>query len=395
MGVGAPDTRTLPIIQTGRCDPDHGSGADPWKSRHRGSAERGRPTPRPGMNILSRFGLMALLAVSAHLLPAGRAFATVPAPVAGDVFVGFRASDGTGASVSYLVKIGSDTTFRNAPAGTEFDVAGLGGVGADLAAAYGSDWHTRSDLYWSVFSVRNGVSPVVYGSRARSAPGTVASPWPALSTTARAGTASAITAVLEEVGGYKGSDNTANSAVATLQTNFGGQASYNFQVGTPGTSDFSSVSQWSSIEAGFVSGPGGAVLDLFRVGSSVSHVGTFSIGTDGTIHFAAPPAAGTTDTDGDGYIDAIEASAGTNPASASSYPQAIVSLTLNGPRIQTATAAANRTYSVEYSETLASGSWIAVNSHATGAAASLLDFTDVDTTRRSKGRGFYRVRYTP
>ena len=317
---------------------------------------------------------------------------TVPAPAAGDVFAGFRASDGQGASTSYLIKLGTDTTFRNAAQGTAFGVAALGNTGADLVATFGSNWHTRSDVTWAVFAVRSGVSSTVYGSRARGSSATPAPAWPALSATARNGTAGAITSVLEEVGGYKGSQATANSAVSTLQTNFSGAASYNFQVGTPGTSDFGSLSQWTSIETGFGAGVQNAALDFFRIGTAVSHVGTFSISAAGVIRFTAPPAAGDTDSDGDGYSDAAESLAGTNPASASDFFRASVSISAAGARIQTAVAAANRTYVIEYSETLVTGSWVQIGTHASGAGAAPVDFVDTDAVRRSKARGFYRVR---
>jgi len=169
--------------------------------------------------------------------------ATVPAPAEGDVFVGFRASSGQGAETSYLVKLGPDTTFRNAAQGTSFTVGGLGNVGADLTAVYGAEWHQRNDLQWGIFAKRTGVSSTVYGSRVRSGQNTIAPAWPALASTSRNGTAGAITSVLEEVGGYKGRDATSSSPVAALLPNFAGAASYSFQVATPGTTDFSSLSQ--------------------------------------------------------------------------------------------------------------------------------------------------------
>lgn len=344
-------------------------------------------------NFFRSIPLVAAVFATAVLAPAALG-APVPNPAPGDVFAGFRASDGLGASTSYLVKLGTDTSFRSATPGTSFVVTGLGNITADLVANYGANWHTRSDLQWGIFAVRNGVSPVVYGSRGRAVVNTIATAWPLLTSTNRGVVAGAITSVLEEVGGYKGTESTANSAVAILQTNFGGAASYNFQVGTAGTSDFSSVSQWTNIEASFVAGPSGAVLDLFRISSAVSHVGSFSISSAGIITFTAPPPAGNVDTDGDGFSDAAEAAAGTSPTDPNSYFRSSVTPVANGYRVQTPLAAANRTYNIEYSETLAAGSWIVIAQHTSGASAAPVDFTDTNPVRLSKPRSFYRVTIT-
>lgn len=215
--------------------------------------------------------------------------ATLTTPAPGTLFLGFRAAGGQGASTSYLVSIGSDLTYRNATPNTSFTVSGLGDIGADLVAAYGSNWHSREDLFWGVFGVRNTVSSTVYGSRAQSPVGTLSAPWPSLDATARNGTASAITSVLEGTGGYTGSESTANSPVATLQPNSAQASSYNKQVATQGTTDFGSLSQWGDIEDSFDSGASGTALDLYRIASTgVTRTGTFTIDTAGTLTFAAP-----------------------------------------------------------------------------------------------------------
>ena len=289
---------------------------------------------------LYRAALLATLFATQGLVPA----APVPAPAPGDVFAGFRAVDGQGAATSYLIKLGGDTQFRGAAAGSSLEVTGLGGVGADLSATFGAGWSTRSDVQWGIFGVRTSVNSTVYGSRARTLPDQVAPAWPALNSTGRNGVAGAITSVLEEVGGYKSSEATANSPVATLQANTAEASSYARQVGTPGTTDFSTLSQWTSIEAGFGAGPAAAVLDLFRVATAgSSHIGSFSIDGTGAIRFTAVPLTTNADGDGDRFSDAEENTAGTDPANGASFPQALVSFTAGGPRIQSETAP-NRTY---------------------------------------------------
>lgn len=231
-----------------------------------------------------------LLALAALLPTAATTLAaTVTAPAVGDLFVAFRASGGQGASTSYIVNIGSDTTYRNAAAGSSVDISIPGNISADLVATYGVNWSSRVDLFWGVFGARQSVSSSVYASKERDTPGSATSAWSALNATARNATATSVIDVISGIGGFTGSDSTANSSVAVLQTNSGSASSYNFQVSTAGTTDFGSLSQWSSIEGDFGSGAGGSVLDLYRIaGTDSTLVGSFSINSGGTLHFTAP-----------------------------------------------------------------------------------------------------------
>lgn len=241
------------------------------------------------IHINPLFGLkLSALVVGLFVTTAVHA-TTVPTPGAGDIFLGFRASGGQGGSVSYLVNIGNDVTYRNAPVGTSFTVSGLGDIGADLVSTFGINWKTRADLYWGIFGTRVGVSSTVYGSREQSPFGTYTSAWDPLDSTGRNVTSSNISSVISGVGGYTGGDATINSSAATIQTNTTQASSYNYQVATTGTTDFGSVSRWSSIEGSFGSGTAGTALDLYRIGSAgVTRTGTFTIDDSGTVGFAAP-----------------------------------------------------------------------------------------------------------
>lgn len=97
------------------------------------------------MKLTSR--LATLLVASASLLAVSAASAATYA--AGDLLLGFRATGGTGATTDYIINLGSSTTFRGAAAGTS-----LGTYGTDLVATYGSNWASRSDLYWGVITMR-------------------------------------------------------------------------------------------------------------------------------------------------------------------------------------------------------------------------------------------------
>lgn len=205
--------------------------------------------------------------------------------------MGFRVSGGIGGATSYVVKLGSDTAFPTTP-GTSFTL-NLGELGLDLTETYGPNWDTREDLFWGIFGTRTSASPIVYGSRERTNPTEPAAPWIALDLTARNNVDSQITSVLNGIGGYRGSDATDHSAVGTFQTNTGQASSYFFQVATPGTTDFGSLSQWGSIEGSFAEGAEGTVLDLFRIaGSGVTQRGSFSINDEGEITYFVVPEPG-------------------------------------------------------------------------------------------------------
>jgi MYXO-CTERM domain-containing protein len=221
--------------------------------------------------------------------------AIVSNPQSGDIFLGFRADGGQGGSTSYLINLGPDTQFRNPPAGTAasgstFNVFTGGDIGLDLVATFGNNWNTRSDLSWGIFGVRSSASSTIYASREQNPIGLVTSPWEALDATGRNGTASAITSVVDGVNGYRGRDATANSTVAVFQPNTAEASSYARQVATAGTTDFGSLSGWSSIEGDFAAGTSGTALDFYRVaGSGVSRLGTFNINDAGVLSFAAVP----------------------------------------------------------------------------------------------------------
>ncbi len=335
----------------------------------------------------------ALAAIAGLALSATFSAATpVPAPAPNDLFLGIRASGDPGAADSYLVKLGSYSTFSSVALGSSITVTGLGNLGADLAAKYGASWNTRGDLSWGVFGVYNSANPVVFASRKRSPVTTVATAWAALSLTARSSTASQITSVLAGTYGYQGSDATANSSVATFQANTGNSSSYNKQVATAGTTDFGSLSGWSSIEGDFGSGSSGTALDLFRIASSgVTRVGSFTISNAGAVLFTALPAPVPVDSDGDGVTDANEALAGTNPNDPSDFfrVQALTH-TPSGNGVSFKTIAA-RTYQVYYSPDLAS--WQLIASIA-GTATTTVQYVDTDPVRLARPKGFYKVAVT-
>lgn len=247
------------------------------------------------MNHSLKLGGAVFVLAGAALSAVSAQAAAVATPAIGDLFLGVRASGGQGAAVSYVANIGSDLTYRNAPAGTSTDIASLGGIGADLAATYGTNWASRNDLHWSIFGARQSVNSTLYASREQNPAGSLTLAWPELTQTARNATATSVIDVISGIGGYTGSESTSNSTVAIWQTNSGSASSYNNQVAALGTTDFGSLSQWTSVEGDFGDGASGTALDLYRIASSgVTLVGTFSLSGSGVLHFTTPvPEPGT------------------------------------------------------------------------------------------------------
>jgi hypothetical protein len=232
--------------------------------------------------------LLGALTLTGASIAAG---ATVTAPDNGDIFLGVRASGGQGSGVSLLINIGDDTAFRNAAAGSTLALAN---VSTELTTAFGAGWSTRSDLTWAFFGARNQTNPVVYATRAQSPAGLPATSYPAQDLSQRTATKNQIISVVDA---YTLLDQFSGNANGALQTNGLNSGSYSFQVGSAGTSDFGSLSQWVSIEGDFSAGVSGTVLDFFRYAGSTTvpsteRLGSFEISSAGALSFTRSLAPG-------------------------------------------------------------------------------------------------------
>ena len=240
-----------------------------------------------------KFSLLVFCAVSALSIP-GRTFAQTPVTYHdGDLFLGFRATGGTGATQDYLVNIGQPAQFVNAPPGSSF-LVNTGNLSSDLAVVFGSDWYTRIDSDTG----RNAVLWSIVGGRLVTGGGDTANvlyatnpdptPWPRRSNASQAGT----TSLTDGLGTtYDGNLSTANNSKAIVQSASSSNSYASFQPGGVNSAGISFQTWNPTIE-----GIPNATLTFCRIvpGSGNSTIlGTFTLSSTGGITFTAAGSAPT------------------------------------------------------------------------------------------------------
>ncbi|MFN0128988.1 MAG: PEP-CTERM sorting domain-containing protein [Verrucomicrobiales bacterium] len=102
----------------------------------------------------------------------------------GDLLLGFHTNGGVGSGTSFVLNVGPAVNYKNDAYSTPL-VSDIGNV---LTNTFGTDWYSRSDLYWGIAAVRDaaGGGPntvvngdakaTIYVSTAASAPGE-STPW--------------------------------------------------------------------------------------------------------------------------------------------------------------------------------------------------------------------------
>lgn len=253
--------------------------------------------------------LLALaLGAAAAVAPAARAATAAE----GDLFLGFRASSGTGSSKCYVVRIGDALTFKNATAPITINP----GMGADLATIFGTDvnsvplWKSRSNVFWGIAGGTGAFSAIgtdpaktLYATREQLTPGTQGTPWQRKSDTTQGTTTSKIASLLNA---FNSSTNaTATNSVSQNTTDANSWAS--FQPGgtvanagpAPGVS-FAAFNP--SIEGSFGNGTAGSVLDLYRMAAATNagevntdgdYLGRFVMNDSGVLTYIPVAALGT------------------------------------------------------------------------------------------------------
>ncbi len=74
-------------------------------------------------------------------------------PVSGDLILGFQATGGTGQSTNVFYNLGSVGTIKNNP-----NPGFIINLNAELTAAFGSNWYTRTDVYFGAYGQQSGSS---------------------------------------------------------------------------------------------------------------------------------------------------------------------------------------------------------------------------------------------
>jgi hypothetical protein len=208
----------------------------------------------------------------------------------GDLFLGFRATGGTGATLDYLVDIGQPAQFVNATPGSSF-LVNTGNLSSDLVAVFGSDWYTRIDpgtgrnaVLWSSVGGRlvaggGDTANVLYATNPNP------TPWPRLSNSAQAGTTS-LTDALGTT--YDGNSSTVNNSKAIVQSASSSNSYASFQPGGVNSGGIS-FQQWNPT----IEGIPNATLTFCRIvpGSGNSIIlGTFTLASTGVLTFTAASA---------------------------------------------------------------------------------------------------------
>ena len=223
----------------------------------------------------------------------------------GDLFLGFRASSGTGSTKAYMVNLGQASQFTGATGPITVTTSA---VGADLVTNFGSSWKTRSDVFWGVAGTTGSFNTVgtdpektIYATRAQSILGTQSTPWKRASESTQAGWTNKMVAMMTAFNGST-SGTASNSVVQQNPDTTNNWASY--QPGgtlansgpAPGIS-FAAFNP--TIEGDFTNGTSGSILDLYRMaytptsGQNGDYLGRFILNDSGVLTFIPVAAFGT------------------------------------------------------------------------------------------------------
>lgn len=201
------------------------------------------------LSKLKTLMLLALGAGAACLTPAAHAQTPTPSHVNGDIFLGVRATGGTGAGKCYMVNLGQASGYEGL---SSIKTVNVGDMGPDLSLLYGGSaapagaWYARSDVFWGIAGTTGSVSPVgadpaktLFVSRQQVPAGQQSTPWSRQSNNTQGSTTSQINTMSS---GYDaGSTSTPPLSIAKAISQ-----------------DTSTSNNWSSFQDGGANGQGGA-----------------------------------------------------------------------------------------------------------------------------------------
>ena len=231
--------------------------------------------------------VLGSLVLACMALIASQAVATTVHYTDGDLFLGFRSTDGT---QDYLVDIGQPNQFVTAPPGSTITITNASPI--DLSTVFGNDWYTRIDPNTGT----NAVLWAVVGGRLAASGGDVANtlyssnpsniPWPRRSNSSQSGTTS-LTDALGTT--YDGNNSTGNSDTAIIQADGSSNSYRSFQPGGPNSSGIS-FQTWNPTNEGTPS----LTLTFDRIvpsssGGASQNLGTLQLFMNGNVLFTAVP----------------------------------------------------------------------------------------------------------
>lgn len=204
--------------------------------------------------------------------------------VDGDLFLGFRATSGTGNTNTYLINIGQYAQYRDAL--TTGFALNLGNIKVDLDATFGAGWSSLGTVRWGVFglSQTNNLfqTNVLFGTKPEATIGVHPAGWAKRSDAQQGATGQKVLNLAQQ---YLIDTGSFNAPKAVIENTTEVNDWTEFQpAGSQSTATTSFGIYSPTIEGNFGLGTAGTRLDLYNItntgdtGSGAApYIGTFSI----------------------------------------------------------------------------------------------------------------------
>ena len=235
-----------------------------------------------------------LLLAAACVVGAAPANAALVSFAKGDLLMGFRATGGTGSGSVYVVNIGAASDYRDL---NNYGTVNVGNIGDDLAAIYGANWSTRTDLFWGVIGASSNIGAetvngdpgrVLYVSTPQITTGDIGTGPSGLTATQRGDVANKVMGMGGAFDNYNSTSNSPDAAIEGV-SDANSWRSYLASGGVNtdgGVLDFGAFSQ--------IEGTTNQTLSLFRVFSASTastYEGEFSLSSNGNLTFVPEPSS--------------------------------------------------------------------------------------------------------